>query len=63
VNVPANQVLQSNCVYKGSVNGGMGFSTPLGSSKVKLFAEARYHRMYTRPHATTMIPVSFGLRW
>jgi hypothetical protein len=41
----------------------MGFSIPLGSSKVKLFAEARYHHMYTRPHATTMIPVSFGLRW
>jgi opacity protein-like surface antigen len=63
VNVPANQVLQSNSVYKGGVNGGMGFSIPLGSSKVKLFAEARYHHMYTRPHATTMIPVSFGLRW
>ena len=63
VNVPANQVLQSNSVYKGGVNGGMGFSIPLGSSKMKLFAEARYHHMYTSPHATTMIPVSFGLRW
>ena len=63
VDVPANQVLASTSVYKGGVNGGMGFSVPLGSSKVKIFAEARYHHMYTRPRATTMIPVSFGLRW
>jgi len=63
VNVAANQVLQSTSVYKGGVNVGAGFSVPLGSSKVKLFAEARYHHMYTNPHATTMLPVTFGFRW
>ena len=62
-NVAANQVLQSTSVYKGGVNIGMGFSIPLGSSKAKLFAEARYHHMYTRPDPTTLIPVSFGIRW
>lgn len=63
IDVPANQVLQSMSVYKGGVNIGMGFSIPLGSSKMKLFAEARYHHMYTRPDPTTIIPVTLGIRW
>jgi len=63
VNVPANQVLQSNSVYKPGFNGGAGFSIPLGSSKMKLFAEARYHFMYTGAHGTSILPVTFGIRW
>ena len=63
VNVAANQVLASNSVYKPGWNGGAGFSIPLGSSKMKLFAEARYHYMYTSPRGTSVLPVTFGLRW
>jgi opacity protein-like surface antigen len=63
VNVPANQVLASNSVYKPGFNGGAGFSIPLGGSKVKLFAEARYHFMYTAPRGTSILPVTFGIRW
>lgn len=63
VAVPANQVLQSMSTYKGGVNGGMGFSIPIGNRKAKFFAEARYHHMYTSPRATTLLPVTFGIRW
>jgi hypothetical protein len=52
VNVPANQVLASNSVYKPGFDGG-----------VKLFAEARYHYMYTAHRGTSILPVTFGIRW
>ena len=49
--------------YKGGIDGGVGFAVKLGASRLKLFAEARYHHIYTRPVATDMIPVTFGFRW
>jgi hypothetical protein len=61
--VGTNQVLASYSQYKGGLDGGMGVSFKLGSSRVKAFAEARYHYIFTRPVATTMIPVTVGLRW
>ena len=36
-------MLGSYGVYKGGVNGGVGFSVKLGSGGPKLFAEARYN--------------------
>ena len=60
--VPANQVLRSFSVTKGGVNGGAGLTVRLGRGNAKLFAEARYHYMFT-PNATTFVPVTFGLRW
>lgn len=61
--VGTNQILASYSQYKGGVDGGMGVSFKLGSSRVKAFAEARYHYIFSRPVATTMIPVTVGLRW
>lgn len=61
--VGVNQVLASYSVYKGGVDGGVGMSVRLGSSRIKAFAEARYHYIFTSPTATTMIPVTVGLRW
>jgi len=58
-----NQVIGSFGQYKGGINGGVGFSVKLGSSKVKLFTEARYHHIFTRNVATDLIPVTFGFRW
>jgi hypothetical protein len=58
-----NQVIGSFGQYKGGINGGVGFSVRLGSSRVKAFAEARYHHIFTRNVATDLIPVSFGFRW
>ena len=58
-----NQVIGSYGQYKGGINGGVGMSFKLGSSKVKAFAEARYHHIYTRNVGTDIIPVTFGFRW
>jgi hypothetical protein len=62
-NIVTNEVLASFSNYKGGLNIGGGFSFRLGSSHAKLFAEARYHHMYTRPTPTTLLPVTFGIRW
>src|SRR5258708_5649835 len=59
----ANQVIGSFGQYKGGIDGGAGFSVKLGQSRVKAFAEARYHHIFTRNVATDLIPVSFGFRW
>jgi hypothetical protein len=61
-NVPANQILASYGTTKGGVNAGAGFEVPLGEGRPKIFAEARYHRMFTNT-PTTLLPVTFGLRW
>ncbi len=58
-----NQIIGSYGQYKGGINGGVGVSFKLGSSKVKAFAEARYHHIYTRNVGTDIIPVTFGFRW
>jgi hypothetical protein len=58
-----NQIIGSFGQYKGGIDGGVGFSVKLGSSKVKVFTEARYHHIFTRQVATDMIPVTFGFRW
>ncbi len=57
------QVIGSFSQYKGGINGGVGFSVKLGQSRTKLFAEARYHHVFTRNVETDILPVSFGLRW
>jgi len=59
----ANEVIGSLGQYKGGINGGVGVSLQLRQSKAKLFAEARYHHIFTRNVATDIIPVTFGLRW
>jgi hypothetical protein len=61
--VGVNQVLASYTTYKGGVDAGAGVAFRLGSSRAKIFAEARYHYIFTAPTATTMIPVTVGLRW
>ena len=59
VGVPANQVLLQYSTTKLGVNGGAGLAF---GHKVKFYAEARYHQMYTR-NATSFLPVTFGIRW
>lgn len=62
-NVAANQVLGSYTVNKGGWNGGVGFDIKFGDSRAKMFAEARYHYIHTRPVATEMLPLTIGIRW
>jgi opacity protein-like surface antigen len=61
--IGVNQVLGSFETYKPGFNVGAGVSVRLGSSNVKVFAEARYHHMFTNNFDTTFLPVSFGFRW
>lgn len=62
--VGVDQVVASDSTYKGGFNAGAGFDIPLGQSRVKIFTEARYHRMFSTHNSDfTYIPVTFGLRW
>jgi hypothetical protein len=59
--VPVATILGETSTYKGGFNVGGGLT--LGFPKAKFFAEARYHRMFTRGIDTETLPVSFGVRW
>lgn len=62
--VGVNQVVASSSTYKGGYNVGGGVEVPVGSRRLKVFAEARYQRMFTsRGSDLTFVPVTFGLRW
>ena len=58
-----NQVIGSFGQYKGGINGGVGLAVGLKNTRAKVFAEARYHHIFTRNVATDILPVSFGIRW
>lgn len=62
--VGVNQVVASFSTYKPGFDAGGGFDDRLGSSGLKLFAEARYNEMFTT-HGTNLsyVPVTFGVRW
>jgi opacity protein-like surface antigen len=61
---PANTVLASFVQNKMGWNVGAGFEVQVkGDSNAKFFAETRYHRIYTTPVRTEMLPVEFGFRW
>jgi hypothetical protein len=62
--VPATQVLASFVQNKAGLNIGAGVEIRVkGDSNAKIFAEARYHYIYTTPVRTTILPVTFGFRW
>jgi hypothetical protein len=61
--VPANQVLGSVSDNAFGANGGGGLLFALGDSGVSAFVEVRYHYARTSPTSTTVVPVSFGLRF
>ncbi len=62
--VAANAVAASFTQNKGGLNigGGLGFRVKQDSN-FKIFAEARYHYIFTTPVRTTVLPVTFGFRW
>jgi opacity protein-like surface antigen len=60
--VPVQDVLSSYSVNKPGVNGGLGLS--FGTKwNVKVYAEARYHRVIFGDRHADMLPVTFGIRW
>jgi hypothetical protein len=63
-NIPANTVLGSFTQNKGGLNIGAGVSVRVrGDSNAKFYAESRYHYIFTTPVGTSLLPVTFGLRW
>jgi hypothetical protein len=57
-------LISSETLYKPGVNGGAGFSFNLDNrSHIKIFAEARYHRMFTRGSGASLVPVTVGIRF
>jgi hypothetical protein len=57
-------LISSETLYKPGVNGGAGFSFNLDNrSHIKIFAEARYHRMFTRGSGASLVPVTIGIRF
>lgn len=45
------------------LNSGVGFTIRLAESNIRFFAEARYHYAFSERIPTTLIPVTFGLRF
>ena len=64
VEVPTTNVLGSFSQNKGGLNLGAGVAVRLGEdSRSTIFAESRYHYIYTTPVRTSLLPVTFGFRW
>jgi opacity protein-like surface antigen len=61
--VPANQVIGSVSDNAWGVNGGGGVSVALGQSGVDVFAEIRYHYAHMNPTTTSIVPITFGVRF
>ncbi len=58
------EVVSTNYVYKPGVNAGAGFAFRVGDfSNLKVFAEARYHRMFIGPSDVSFVPVTVGVRF
>jgi len=50
-----------NTIYKPGVDGGVGFAYSIGGSRVKVFAESRFHHVFTGGSAASFIPVTLGV--
>jgi opacity protein-like surface antigen len=62
--VATNIVLGSSTQNKAGLNIGGGVSMRVRpESSASFFAEVRYHYLFTSPVRTTVLPVTFGVRW
>lgn len=64
VSYGANQIVASFSTVKPGFNTGAGLEFRLPDTRAKLFAEARYQRMFTtHGNDLSYVPVTFGIRW
>jgi opacity protein-like surface antigen len=61
--VPANAVLRSGSSNAFGLNIGGGVTYRLGESHAKIYGELRYHHAYTNNFSTSVLPLTFGVRW
>jgi opacity protein-like surface antigen len=63
VYIPTDQVLSSTTRTSFGGNVGGGLSLPLGDTGASAFIDVRYHRAPTISRTTSIVPVTFGIRW
>ena len=61
--VPVNVVLGKTVNNSGAFDVGGGLNMPLPRTNLKLFVEARYFKGFTSNTDTTVVPITFGVRW
>jgi Outer membrane protein beta-barrel domain len=61
--VLANQILGTVTNNSGAFDVGGGLNIPLRNSGAKIFVEARYFKGFTSNTDTTVVPITFGIRW
>jgi Outer membrane protein beta-barrel domain len=61
--VPVNTVLGSVSQNAGVYDVGAGLNFPLPRTGVKLYLEARFYNGLTTDTHTTLVPITFGIRW
>jgi hypothetical protein len=60
--IPADVVIGSRTIDTGGANVGAGLTIGVAQG-AKFYTEVRYHWMNAGTHDTTLLPVTFGLRW
>jgi opacity protein-like surface antigen len=60
---PTQVTVGSRSSNAGGFNVGGGFTFKVGSTSTNIYAEVRYHKAFTQNIDTTVLPVTFGLRW
>jgi hypothetical protein len=60
---PADVTIASHSSNAGGINIGAGLTVSAGKSGAHLYAEVRYHHAFTDGVDTTVLPITFGIRW
>jgi Outer membrane protein beta-barrel domain len=60
---PTQVTVGSRSSDAGGFNIGGGFTFRVGTTSTNIYAEVRYHKAFTANIDTTVLPVTFGLRW
>jgi len=60
---PTTVTIGSRSSDAGGFNVGGGLTYAIGSSRANLYTEVRYHRALTAKIDTTVLPLTFGVRW
>jgi hypothetical protein len=55
--------IESRGLSAGGVNAGLGFTVRISDSGLRIFVESRYHYAFHPRFPTTLIPVTFGIRF
>jgi opacity protein-like surface antigen len=61
--VPTNTILGSVSENAGVYDVGAGLNFPLPRTSVKLYLEGRFYEGLTNGTHTTVVPITFGIRW